>query len=85
MQSELPNMVVQNLIEPNGESTVATVLRRIWQMTAGGLQAGIRDGMLHWAIATVYREMLMPLLQIGALLGIGYAWLTKAARPQSGT
>jgi len=51
-------------------------------MTSGGVSVGIRDGMMHWAIATLHREILMPLLQRAVFVAVGFAFLTKAGRAQ---
>lgn len=74
------SLLIEKLMAQDERNAVTTVLLRIWQMASGGLQTGIRDGMAHWAFATVYREMLMPVLQLLTLAIVGCLWI--AMRPR---
>ena len=76
------SLLVERLMPQDERNAITTVLQRIWQMAGGGLQAGIRDGTLHWALATVYREMLMPILQLLTLAIIGGLWIAMRARAE---
>lgn len=79
------SVLVERLTPPDERNAIATVLQRIWQMASGGLQAGMRDAMAHWAVATVYREMVMPILQLLTLVLAGFLWIAMRGRAEQDT
>jgi hypothetical protein len=74
------SLLIERLLPQDERNAVTTVLQRIWLMASGGLQAGIRDGMAHWVIATVYREMVMPILQLLTLMVAACLWVAMRRR-----
>jgi hypothetical protein len=71
------SLLVNRLMPDDERNAVATALQRVWQMVSGGVQTGIRDGLAHWAFATTYREMVMPILQLLTLAIAGYLWIAR--------
>lgn len=70
------SVFVDRLMPQDERNAVMTVLQRVWLMVSGGVQAGVRDGMAHWAVATVYREIVMPIAQLLTLVIAGWLWIT---------
>ncbi len=67
--------LIEALLSQEQQRSIETVLSRVWQIIHLGLRTGIRSGTSHWVIATYYREIFMPLLQLLTLilLGVLYA------------
>jgi len=80
--------LVEKLLLHEDQKTMATLAHRILQMNWMGFQAASRTNTTLFpilAVATFYREMLMPVLQLVILTIVGGAWITQRAstRPSS--
>lgn len=69
--------LVERLLSQEKEKTIEIVLSRIWEMNDLGLRAGLRGGTLHWVLASLYREILMPVLQLVTLAFLGVSVIAR--------
>lgn len=79
------SILFDRLIPHDERNAVTTVLQRVWLMASGGLQTGARSGMTPWVLATVYREMVMPIVQLLALVIAGCLWVAMRPRAEQRT
>lgn len=59
--------VIDQILQGESEKTLSQAAARIWQMTSMSIEAGGRFGGLWGRIASVYRELLMPIIQLVAV------------------
>lgn len=65
--------VVDQILQGETEKTLTQAALRIWQMTSISIEAGGRFGGVWGRIASVYRELLMPVIQLAAV-ALFVAW-----------
>lgn len=58
--------VIDQILQGETEKTLSQAATRIWQMTSISLEAANRFGALWGRIASIYRELLMPAIQLAA-------------------
>ena len=63
--------LIETMLSQEEQKTIETVLSRVWRMVDLGLRSGTRGGTSTWVIATYYREIFMPILQLLTLLIVG--------------
>jgi hypothetical protein len=63
--------IIDKILVHEEEKTLAKAFSRIWLMVTMSFSAAARDGGMFGTISTWYREIAMPVLQVGAVLVIG--------------
>jgi hypothetical protein len=63
--------VIEAVLSQEQQKTIGIVLSRIWKIIQLGLPNGINSGTSHWVIATYYRELFMPTVQVLTLVFVG--------------
>ena len=75
--------VIETLLRYEEQKTGARAVMRVWQMHSIGLYEAFRTHSVllpAWALATIYREILMPGLQFLVLIFMPVPWIVKHAR-----
>jgi hypothetical protein len=63
--------IIEKILVPEEEKTLAQAFSRIWLMVTMSFSSAERNGGMLGTISTWYREIAMPVLQLGAVLVIG--------------